>query len=153
MMIGFTVPPPPEDEREGGKERPAAGRRRFDAALLEYLASAPSVEVETRRSPAAPASAASRTAIPVVVDDEGRIYTRPREGAATYWYRRILINPGVTLHTGLGPIYVRAVPLTDERTAALVAELYERKYGPDERDSPYATGGSSDHATVRFELF
>ncbi len=147
-MIGFTVPQPVREDAK--RVESARGRRekRFAPEVLALLGSAHSVEIETRRAPGAPPY---RAPILMVVDDDGRVYSRCLGGTAGYWYRRILINPGVELHTEGGTVYARAVPAADERTVALVSELYRQKYGPDDPDTQRLLHEDVQIATVRFQ--
>lgn len=86
-----------------------------------------------------------------VVDEEGRVYARPQEGSAEYWYRRILINPGVLLHAGSEVVSARATRVSDTSTNALVTELYLRKYGSDHPASSQVPDKHPETAAVRFE--
>lgn len=149
MMMGVSIPEPARDD-DPGRQAAAPREKRLDSALVRHLAGTREIEIETRRSPAAPAY---RVPIRAVVDQDGHVYARPAEGTHAYWYRRILINPGVTLHTGVGPVYVRVVPEVDGPTAAVVSELYRQKYGPDEPEIVKLLGEDARRTTVRFERF
>lgn len=146
LLVGFNVPKLPREARDV----PLPRDTRLSVAMRAHLARAYAVEIETRRSPTVPAY---RAAIRVVVDGAGQVYASPAEGTSAYWYRRILINPGVTFLTGAGPVYVRAVPQNDGRTMALVLDLYQRKYGRDDPGTIELLRSDPKRATVRFELF
>ena len=148
MTFGFTVPEPGGKGARRGWTVPARPEKRFRPDVSDLLGELPSVVLETRRSPAAPPV---RAAIRTVVDDSGRVYSRPREGSEEYWYRRILINPGVMLHTDAGTVYARTARVTDPRTAALVSELYAGKYGADDPETRLLVREDLEQFTVRFE--
>lgn len=147
-MIGFSVPTPPWRDASQREGRPATGQRRFAPHILACFADAPSVEIETRRAPSAPPR---RMSIRTVVDEDGRVYARPQQGSSEYWYRRILINPGVLLHAGSEVVSARATRVADANTNALVTELYLRKYGSDHPATSPVPDKHSETAAVRFE--
>lgn len=80
-----------------------------------------------------------------------RIHARPQEGSTEYWYRRILINPGVVLHTATEAVPAYATRVSDEGTITVVAELYRNKYGTDHPVPGQVPGEDSEATTVRFE--
>jgi hypothetical protein len=143
-MVGFSASQPAQEGTNAADSDPERAERRFAPEVLDLLLRAPAVEIETRRAPGAPPY---RAPILTVADAEGRVYSRCSEGMSGYWYRRILINSGVTLHVGGIPIHVRAVPTFDERTVALVSDLYRRKYGSDVHEM---LREEVELATVRF---
>lgn len=146
-MIGFSVPEP-WWSRLGQEPRPVADRPgRYSESVLCCLADAPWAEIETRRAPTSPPR---RMPIRTVTDEHGRVYGRPYEGRSSYWYRRILINPGVALHTDGGTAYARAVRETDAETSDLVTELYHLKYGANVPETDPDLQGLSA-ATIRFD--
>ncbi len=147
-MVGFSVPAPKPRGPRLGERAPAGGRRRFDPQVLTSFADAPSVEIETGRARSAPRR---RMPIRTVVDEDGHVYARAQEGSSEYWYRRILINPGVVLHTATEAVPAYATRVSDEGTNTIVTELYRNKYGSEHPALGQVLDTESEVATVRFD--
>ena len=146
LIVGFNAPAPAQESEEGTALPPARGESRFATEVLHLLASADSVELETRGTPAA---SPHRARIRPVVDEDGRVYARPQGGKDEYWYRRIRINPGVTLHIAHETVHAHAVPIPDPRIATRVSELYRRRYDAADPDIAPLLSGDGEAVTVR----
>src|SRR6266567_8041914 len=103
--------------------------KQFDANVLNQLANAEEIEIETRSA----TGRTHRTTIWVVVDDNN-VYVRSVRGRNGHWYQEITANPDAAIHVDGRRLVVHAVPVTDEALIARVSNDYLRKY----RDDPSA---------------
>ena len=97
--------------------------KQFDANVLNQLANAQEIEIETRP----PTGRPHRTIIGVVVDDDN-VYVRSVCGRNGRWYQRITANPDAAIHVDGRRLAVHAVPVTDEAMIARVSNAFLRKY-------------------------
>ena len=97
----------------------------FDRATLELLDRTREVEIETRRSAAAPVH---RAVIWIVVDDAGRVLVRSVRGERGRWYRRLLAYPSGAVHVGGRRIPVKAERAADPGRIEACSEALRRKY-------------------------
>ena len=102
--------------------------KQFDANVLNQLANAEEIEIETRSA----TGRTHRTTIWVVVDDNN-VYVRSVRGRNGHWYQEITANPDAAIHVDGRRLVVHAVPVTDEALIARVSNSYLRKY----RGSPF----------------
>ena len=102
--------------------------KQFDANVLNELANAEEIEIETRSA----TGRTHRTTIWVVVDDNN-VYVRSVRGRNGRWYQEITANPDAAIHVDGQRLVVYAVPVTDEALIARVSNSYLRKY----RGSPF----------------
>ncbi len=103
--------------------------KHFDANVLNQLANAEEIEIETRSA----TGRTPRTIIWVVVDDNN-VYIRSVHGGKGRWYQNITANPDAAIHIDRRRLAVHAVPVSDEALIARVSNGYLRKY----RDDPSA---------------
>ena len=103
--------------------------KHFDANMLNQLANAEEIEIETR----SPAGRTRRTTTWVIVDDND-VYVRSVRGSNGRWYQRIKANPDAAIHIDGRRLAVHAMPVIDEALIARVSNDYLRKY----RDDPSA---------------
>ena len=97
---------------------------RFAPDVLERMASAKEVRIETRRPPG---GAVHRTIIWLVVDD-GHAYVRTYRGAGSRWYREALVDPDCALLMGRDRFPVRVVSVTDPVVVEAVSRGFWDKY-------------------------
>ncbi|MFL5628724.1 MAG: nitroreductase/quinone reductase family protein [Ktedonobacteraceae bacterium] len=97
--------------------------KQFDANVLNQLANAEEIEIETRSA----AGRTHRTTIWVVVDDNN-VYVRSVRGRNGRWYQEVTANPDAAIHVDGRRLEVHAVPVTDEALIARVSNSYLRKY-------------------------
>jgi len=97
--------------------------KQFDANVLNQLANAQEIEIETRP----PTGRPHRTIIGVVVDDDN-VYVRSVRGRNGRWYQRITANPDAAIHVDGRRLAVHAVSVTDEAKIARVSNAFLRKY-------------------------
>jgi hypothetical protein len=83
------------------------------------------VDIETRRTPDAPAH---RTTIWAVVDG-GEVFVRSLKGSAGRWYRELSANPEAVLHLNGDSVPVRGVSATDPESVERASAGFRRKYG------------------------
>jgi hypothetical protein len=100
--------------------------KHFDANVLNQLANAEEIEIETR----SPTGRTRRTIIWVIVDDND-VYVRSVRGSNGRWYQSITANPDAAIHIDGRRLAVHAVPVTDEALIARVSNDYLRKYRAD----------------------
>jgi hypothetical protein len=103
--------------------------KQFDANVLNQLANAEEIEIETRSA----TGRTHRTIIWVTVDDND-VYVRSVRGRNGRWYQAITANPDAAIHVDGQRLAVHAVPVTDEALIARVSNDILRKY----RHSPSA---------------
>ncbi len=103
--------------------------KHFDTNVLNQLANAEEIEIETR----SPTGRTRRTIIWVIVDDND-VYIRSVRGSNGRWYQHITANPDAAIHIDGRRLAVHAVPVTDDALIARVSNGYLRKY----RDDPSA---------------
>ena len=101
---------------------------RFASDVLEVLARAEEIELETTRHEAAPHH---RTTIWVVVDDEQRVLIRSVDGGSARWFREAVANPEVTIHVGDRAIPAGVVVANDEGRVRAASLGYQAKYAGD----------------------
>lgn len=98
---------------------------RFDRGVLDALAGADEVRVETRRDGASPGHG---TTIWVVVVD-GDVFVRSVRGEKGRWYREALANPGqVALRVDGEAVFGRVVSETNAETIGEVSRAFREKY-------------------------
>ena len=103
--------------------------KHFDANVLNQLANAEEIEIETR----SPTGRTRRTTIWVIVDDND-VYIRSVRGRNGHWYQNITANPNAAIYIEGRRLAVHAVPVTDKALIARVSNDNLRKY----RDDPSA---------------
>src|SRR6266567_6121322 len=111
--------------------------KQFDANVLNQLANAEEIEIETRSA----TGRTHRTTIWVVVDDNN-VYVRSVRGRNGRWYQEITANPDAAIHVDGRRLVVHAVPVTDEALIARVSNAFLRKY----------RGSSAVNSIVRQEI-
>jgi deazaflavin-dependent oxidoreductase (nitroreductase family) len=68
--------------------------------------------------------------IPVwFVLEDGKLYLLPVSGSDTQWYKNVLKKPSIRIDAGGDAAELRAVPVTDPKQVASVAEKFRAKYG------------------------
>lgn len=72
-----------------------------------------------------------------VLEDE-KLYLLPVSGSDTQWYKNALKNPSIQIEAGGAEGSFRAVPLTDAKQVASVAERFRKKYGAGEVKKYYS---------------
>jgi hypothetical protein len=114
--------------------------------FIKRLESIDEVQIETRRTPDAPAH---RTTIwPAPYD--GELYVRSLHGRRGRWFRELEENPEAVLHADGDAVPVRAVIANDPQSIEKASEGLRRKYA----DSPYLESMLPEEildATVRLE--
>jgi hypothetical protein len=98
---------------------------RFGPDVLEALARAEEVEIETSSHEGAPRH---RTTIWIIVDDQGRVLIRSWRGGTARWFREALANPAVTLRVDGRPIPAGVLVANDETRIQAASEGYRTKY-------------------------
>ena len=101
--------------------------KHFDTNVLNQLANAEEIEIETRSA----TGRTRRTTIWVIIDGND-VYVRSVRGRNGHWYQNITANPDGAIHIDGRRLAVHAVPVTDEALIARVSSDYLRKY----RDDP-----------------
>jgi hypothetical protein len=97
--------------------------------FIKRLGRTDEVDIETRRTPDAPAH---RTTIwPAPYD--GELYVRSLRGRQGRWFRELEENPEAVVHAGGEAVPVRAVTANDPKSVEKASEGLRRKYA----DSPY----------------
>jgi len=102
--------------------------------LLWKIAESDEVEIETRRSPKAPAH---RVTIWIVPTEHG-VYVRSYKGKRGRWYQEALANPLVTIGLGRRKVTARAEPEKNPAVIRAVNAAYRKKYGerwPDDTEA------------------
>jgi deazaflavin-dependent oxidoreductase (nitroreductase family) len=61
--------------------------------------------------------------------DDDKLYLLPVQGSDTQWYKNVLKNPAMKIEAGGVKAEVKAVPITDAKRVASVAEKFREKYG------------------------
>ena len=61
--------------------------------------------------------------------EDGKLYLLPVNGSDTQWYKNVLKNPSIRIDAGGDAAELRAVPVTDPKQVASVAEKFCAKYG------------------------
>jgi hypothetical protein len=114
--------------------------------VLTRLETTREAEIETRRTPDAPAH---RTIVWPVVQG-GQLYLRSLHGRGGRWFRELSENPEATLHVDGEAVPVRAVTANDSTSIERASEGLRRKYA----DSPHLESMLRDEildTTVRLE--
>lgn len=101
---------------------------RFAPDVLDLLARAEEIELETARHEGAPHH---RTTIWVVVDEEQRALIRSVDGGSARWFREAVANPTVTIHVGERAIPAGVVVANDEARVRAASFGYQAKYAGD----------------------
>lgn len=100
---------------------------RFDRSVLDLLAAARTVRVETS---AGPGREVHRTIIWVVVDEAGRVLVRSVRGGRGRWYRELVANPSGVLEADGQRIPFRAEAANDEERIEACSNAFRAKYRP-----------------------
>jgi hypothetical protein len=95
----------------------------FEPGLLQRLAAAGEVEIETRRR-----TGESRRTVVWIVVDGGQVYVRSVRGPGGKWYQRLRQDPNGAIHLAGSGTPVRAVPVGDEAKIERVSAALRRKY-------------------------
>jgi hypothetical protein len=98
---------------------------RFARELIDLLAKAKEIDIETTRGDGAPRH---RTTIWVVVDSEGRALIRSVDGGSARWFREAVANPDVTIHAGGRAIPAAVLVGNDEARITAASQGYQTKY-------------------------
>jgi deazaflavin-dependent oxidoreductase (nitroreductase family) len=64
------------------------------------------------------------------VSEDDKLYLLPVKGSDTQWYKNVLKNPAIQIKAGGAQAEVQALPVTDAKQAASVADKFRAKYGP-----------------------
>src|SRR5271157_5330314 len=68
--------------------------------------------------------------IPVwFVFEDDKLYLLPVQGSDTQWYKNVLKNPKIRIDARGAEAELKAVPITDPKRVASVAEKFREKYG------------------------
>jgi len=68
--------------------------------------------------------------IPVwFVFEDPTLYLLPVQGSDTQWYKNVLKNPKIRIDARGAEAELKAVPITDPKRVASVAEKFREKYG------------------------
>src|SRR5271165_2423266 len=63
------------------------------------------------------------------VYEEPTLYLLPVQGSDTEWYKNVLKNPTIRIDARGAEAELKAVPITDPKRVASVAEKFREKYG------------------------
>ena len=63
------------------------------------------------------------------VFEDPTLYLLPVQGADTQWYKNVLKNPKIRIDARGAEAELKAVPITDPKRVASVAEKFREKYG------------------------
>jgi len=63
------------------------------------------------------------------VFEDPTLYLLPVQGADTQWYKNVLKNPKIRIDARGAEVELKAVPITDPKRVASVAEKFREKYG------------------------
>jgi len=72
-----------------------------------------------------------------VLEDD-KLYLLPVSGSDTQWYKNALKNPSIRIDAGGDAAELRAVPVTDPKQVASIAEKFRAKYGPSDVKKYYS---------------
>ncbi|HLZ92449.1 MAG TPA: nitroreductase family deazaflavin-dependent oxidoreductase [Candidatus Acidoferrum sp.] len=61
--------------------------------------------------------------------EDGTLYLLPVNGSDTQWYKNVLEKPSIRIDAGHDTAELRAVPVTDPKQVASVAEKFRAKHG------------------------
>ena len=61
--------------------------------------------------------------------EDGTLYLLPVNGSDTQWYKNVLEKPSIRIDAGHDAAELRAVPVTDPKQVASVAEKFRAKHG------------------------
>ena len=61
--------------------------------------------------------------------EDGTLYLLPVNGSDTHWYKNVLEKPSIRIDAGHDTAELRAVPVTDPKQVASVAEKFRAKHG------------------------
>jgi deazaflavin-dependent oxidoreductase (nitroreductase family) len=70
--------------------------------------------------------------------EDGKLYLLPVSGSDTQWYKNVLKNPSIRLDAGRDAAELKAVPVTDPKQVASIAEKFRAKYGPSDVKKYYS---------------
>jgi len=77
--------------------------------------------------------------IPVwFVFENGRLDMLPVQGSDTQWYKNVLKNPKMRIEAAGAEGEFKAVPITDHKQVAAIADKFRKKYGASEVKKYYS---------------
>ncbi len=103
-------------------------KKHFDAGTLNRLAETEEIELDDLGSETD--ALIHPTTVWVVVVGE-QVFVRSWKGNAGHWYQKVKTQAKAVVYLDGHPIFVQAVPLTDEATIVQVSDAYRRKYADD----------------------
>jgi hypothetical protein len=78
--------------------------------------------------------------IPVwFVLDGDSLYLLPVQGAGTQWYKNVLKTPSIRIDARGAEVEINALPITEAKQVAAVAEKFRAKYGASDVKKYYST--------------